>query len=634
MRKQTLILTVVAMMMLTGMVFAEPMTYTGSYDIGELMAKAEAAYDLSQQDVIYLIEGREDTWTADGRRSTKVHRVVWISSDLGIEEFADLRIPYDLERQNFDVETLRVWRDNRWINNRETAIVKTLPAAVASAPDYTNLREMMLLHDGVQLPCILECAYVIEDKEPYRKGMEDVFFFQYEHPVMRSALLINKPAGSEFMYNASASLGESIEGTTDGMDTMLWIAGPFEPAPVPELDDAVDILPNVTYSTWGNWEAFGKDLKAAFETNYDLDDELKGLLKETLDGAVSPVDKANRIARFVGDNTRYIDYDTELFWSSIRKPARIYSTAYANRLDRAVLMAALVKEAGLEVWPVFMAKAYGDIDDGIPTDSRMDEVGLWMSSEGLEAYYCPEASEVMNGLAPIFGKAIWLPGSEDTPKVRWSGKGTTSTMVVKMDLSYCSEKEKFYGKGYFNSEGGLCPYDRMEGLCDESRSYLEGVTKSILGKAKVKGYNPTSFDRFSVATGFKFKSDASARDNMDRIVLNVTSPAEGISGSLPNDVHLYQDVRETPVLLPGTMMQKVCVSLDLGDLELVSLPEEKTIENGAGKFILKVVNEDGKVTLKRKLSLTKQRYEAAEWAELRALLLADADASNGLIVVK
>jgi len=634
MRKQTLILVSLALMMIAGLAYAEPMTYTGSYDIGALMAKAEAAYDLSQQDAIYLIEGREDTWTADGRRKTKLHRVIWISSDIGIEEFADLRIPYDLERQDFTVETLRVYSNGRWINNRETAIVKTLPAALASAPDYTNLREMMLLHDGVELPCIMECSYIIEDKEPYRMGMEDIFYFQYEHPVMSSALFISTHDGSEFVFNATEGLGDFIEGTADGMQTKLWKAGPFEPAPVPELDDAIEVLPHVSYSTWGSWESFGNDLKAAFEANYMLDDELKSLLADELDGAVSPVDKANRIAAFVGDNTRYIDYDSKWFWASIRKPARIYSTAYANRLDRAVLMAALVKEAGLEVWPVFMAKAYGDIDDGIPSLNRMDEVGLWISGEGLEAYYCPAHSDVQNGLAPIFGKAIWLPGSETTPEVRWSGKGTTSTMIVKMDLSYCGEKKLLYGKGYLSSEGGLCPYDKMEGLNDEARSYLEDVAGSVLSGSKVKGYNPTSFDRFNIAAGFKFKAKACSRDNLDRLVLNIESPSEGIFGSLPHDVHLYQHVRSTPVILPGTMTQKVCVNLELGDLELVSLPEAKTIENGAGKFVLKVTNEDGKIGLKRMLSLTKQRYEASDWNELRELLLADQNANNGLIIVK
>lgn len=136
------------------LLFAAPMTYSGRLDIGEMMTIADSTFDLANEDAVVLLNGRRETVLPDGRRSLLIHQIVYITSDYGIEHYADLRIPYDEKRQSLDVQSLRTWRisDQRWIDHRETAIVPTTPTELAEAPAYSNVRETMLLHDGVELP--------------------------------------------------------------------------------------------------------------------------------------------------------------------------------------------------------------------------------------------------------------------------------------------------------------------------------------------------------------------------------------------------------------------------------------------------------------------------------------------------
>jgi len=237
-------------------------------------------------------------------------------------------------------------------------------------------------------------------------------------------------------------------------------------------------------------------------------------------------------------------------------------------------------------------------------------------------------------LAPIFGKAIWLPGSEDTPKVRWTGKGTTSKVEMTLNVDFCADEKVLYGSGYYNSTGGMCPFDQMEGYDTEAMDFLNSEVSAVLGGSELNSYNPASFDRFNVSTGFKFETGTMSQDNLDRFVVEIGAPKHSIVGTLPGDIHIYQEKRSTPINIPGDMEQNVVFNIDVSDFELISIPESKKIENGAGMFELVVSNEDGKVKIERKLHLTKANYSAEEWMSLRALLLAESNANNRTLIFK
>ncbi len=138
---------------------------TGEHDISKLLTKAEKKFDLSKQDAVMLLDSKKIHWLADGRLITSIHRIIWINSNVAIRNYGDHRIPFDEARCAFNVETVRTRRDGQWWETGSSGIVETLPFALEHSYDYSNMREMMLLHNGIELPCILEIAYSIEDKK-------------------------------------------------------------------------------------------------------------------------------------------------------------------------------------------------------------------------------------------------------------------------------------------------------------------------------------------------------------------------------------------------------------------------------------------------------------------------------------
>ncbi len=621
---------------------------TGKQNIAELLEIADQTFNLVSQDAVILFDGCRVEWQAGGGLKTSVHRIIWINSAAVVRHYGDHRIPFDGAHQTFTVEALRTWRDGQWWDSDTTGIVETLPFAVQKAYDYTNMREMMLLHDGIELPCVLEVAYVIEDKEaptfdsPHaeqvgRRGEEGLWLFAKDDPVALSQFTLGLPSDRTPRIYASEGVPAPVFESNQqlGLDIYTYEMENIPALPYPHTADPAAYTPHVTWSTWDSWSELGKDLKHSLETALELDEALKDSLISLLDDAYTTTDKAKRIAEFVDRSTRYISYP-ERYWRWNHRPAhRTFATAYGHRLDRAVLAAALFREAGFKAFPVFRGTGFGDVNEDIASLIRMDGIAVWVSGEDMfEAYYDPVNSAISNGLAPIYGRTVWIVGSGDEPRVTWDGEKMESRLEVRLRISYDREKKIWHGRGYYNATQGLNPHHRMEGVASEAQEFLESVLSGVINGAEITNYNPVTWSRFIISVGFEFTAPVGEVDPYGRHSLSIDEPAGGVFDRLPEDIELCVEERNSPVRLPGLMEQIVEVSLDSEGWDIVYQPSPRALENDAGGFHIKVEEKDGRRVVTRQLRLTKASCPAADWPQLRALLLADRSERNRTVLLK
>lgn len=609
---------------------------SGIQDISVLLKAAEKRFDLSKEDAVILFDGKKIYWLADGRLVTYIHRIIWINTEIAKRKYGDHRIRYDGAHCNFKVTTVRTWRDGQWWETGPTGIVETLPFELEKAYDYANMREMMLLHNGIELPCILEIAYSIEERQPFRNGAEGLWTFAREEPAVLSWFTYGLPAGQNPNVSTSKDVPRPEKYTDEelGLDIYRWKMGPLNAIPRPYTDDPVANISRIVWSTWENWREYGNYLNELFKASTKLDEPLKRSLDSLIADARTDAEKADLIAEFINKATRFIHYPEHYWWPSVRLASRIYATAYGHRLDRAILAAALFKEAGIETRPVFLSKGYGPVDEGVPSLSRMAGIGAWVSGDNLEAYYDPASGTVSNGPARIYNRTVWSPGFEDKPSVRINAENKQSRIEVRIDLAFDAKKDCFTGTGYFYADNCFNPYDRMEGLAKESKTYLGSVASSLIKGAKVTGFNPSVFNRSRVVLGFELELKKPEPDDLGRLQIVVGEPSGGISDHLPDDVHLYHQARSSRINLPCLMNQIVELRLDLKGLDVIYHATDQTVENSAGIFSIKINQKDSKIVITRKLNLTKTIYQPEEWSILRTLLLADSHEKNQTLLLK
>jgi hypothetical protein len=605
------------------------------HDLDALWAQAQKAFDTSEHDAILLLESRHETILEGGGRRTIVHRAVWIGTPPGLRDHADLRIPWNSAVSTFRVHLLRTWRDGRWWPHESkvssTAVVETLPFAVASADDYTTVREAMLLHDGVELPCIMETAYEIE-QQPGPPGYDGIFVMQQRDPAALVELKIDIPDGVSLELNGYN--GAPVPGTAGGDREAAHIITMenLERLGSPRISDPSVYAPTVVWSTWPGWSALKEAFMPVFEEASVTGTDLSEIISERLMHEPSDAARARSIASLVNELTRSIHYDPGFWQFSPRPAARTYETAYGHPLDRAVLAAAMFRAAGLEAEPVFVSSGPAAADIELPGFCLFGEMRICVHSGDFRAIYDPAEGALSEGPRAIFGRTAWKPASDDAP---WSyppaGSGPSSYAVT---MTIEPGEEGWNGAGYIDADGIFCPYADMAGLGGEGKAATGEIAGSVLGGAEVTSFSPETFGKTRVSAGFGFSLGKAAADDHGRQSITIGSPRGGITEIMPADVHLYHESRTSPVVIPGAMAQSVTVRIKTCKKGILHLPEARKLENGAGSFAISVEMDEGWVTIVRELEINGGMIEPEAWPQLRALLLEAQDGAGRTILLE
>lgn len=620
------------------------------HDVGELMRVAEQAFDFRTADAVVLLDSETVDLTTPGERRTTVHRIVWIATELAIGTYADVRVPHRAVDGALDVLRLRTWRDGRWWPHESTlnptAIVETLPFALESADDYTDRRETMLLHDGVELPCVLEVAYTVVEKLADGAGGDGLRLLAGEDAALvREFRLVvapgtavshaegnGAPAPRTALVRATPAAADSGGPTRHAWDTYAWRLEPADRLPRPLVADAAAVSPYIVWSTWPSWDALAERVGACFGDPGQLAPDLSESLAMALRDAPTPRSKAKAVAALVDETTRRIDYDARSWAFSPRPAGRVWETAYGHRLDRAVLAAALFRGAGLEVSPCYRGRGYGRIDADVPGLARFEGVSLLVRGDGFEARYDPSSGTVADGAAAFSGRTVWIAEPGRTPETRSTG-GETGAVRLILTLAP-GEDGGWTGTGFYDATGALSPRHEIAGLAGEAGRFIGRVVGAVLDGAEVTDVSFERLDAGRTTAGFALSLAAIEPDERDRIGLTLGEPDGGLLDALPPDVHLFEERRASPVLLAGPLDQEIELRMRLGDREVVFLPSERSIENAVGRFALTVEREDDRVTLRRTLRVSTATIGAGEWKDLRALLLEETDPRSGALYLK
>ncbi len=654
-------------------------SYDGAFDLQALWRDACAA-GWQDEDAVVLLDRRqllekEGTWVEFR------HRVVRLATDLVIEGYADLRVPYDTTRGDLTVQSLRTLRDGRWIESGPSAQVETTPSALDRAVAYWGWRERMLLHDGVELPCVVETAWTITRRpSQVDDGSGGTHLYPASDPVVRAEILVLGEGGDSTPYRTRA-LGGAPEPVLGDAGTLaragFTASGPtgteargFGAAmtrvdPIGERGpDPAASLPGVAWSRL-TWPELGRALDHGFTASVQFDGVADAALLDTLrarlrDVAV-PSEIARRVAALVSDRTRFVDYAPPLHLE-VRPAAEVYASGYALAWERASLAAALLRSAGLEARLVLTGRSYAAITgDDLPGLERFGapQIGVFtcggsardatdpapraaveaigISGSGpLVGLYDPETSTFHPGAGSIAGRSVWWPGIEDHPRARGIDDAGRlgGRVALGLDLRRDEKDGAWIGTGVYEAEGALTPFGSMEGLSEQASTWLGAVVSGVLAGAEVESYNLSRFDVAQVVGGVTVRIPSPKADSSGRTRLEIGAPAGGVSSVLSEELHLHRAERETPLFLPGSVRQELTIRLRLPDGEVVRLPDPIRLENQTGRFTVEVSREGEIVRLFRALELTTARVEPEAWPELRALLLAEENARYRVVLYR
>jgi len=564
-----------------------------------------------------------------------VHRVVWIGSAVAIRSYADLRVPWNQAGSQLEVEVLRTWRDGRWWPDAgqisETAVVETLPYAVSHADDYTPLRETMLLHDGIELPCVVETRYIItRQNAPAASG---VFVFPQRDPTVRARLSVTVPDDRTWHAETLPGAPRPTVNTSAGAHTTVWdMQSPGQLGlPVTAQPEATE--PAVVYSTWQDWETLGAVFTAAFDAAAHIGPALTDSVTARTEHLADPVEKVQAVLDFVAESTRNIHSDWRL-WDVPRSADRTWETAYGNGWDRLALAAGALRAlavvptesgaASLSANPVFLGEGMAAVAPTVPRlDPSWEPALNIMVGDGEFLVWTPNGS--LHGVTYMMGRPTFVPSLGQPEFMTSSGVDN----LVSADLKLTPTVDEGWSwSGTLTAQGDFSPHGAIF-----AGKTLNEAAKDMLGEmlpdADLDACTPRTFVPLGVSVACKGTLAGPEEQKNGTVRLTVGDPGDGVLGHRPHDIHLYESERSSAIMLPA-MAQDITVRLPLDGFTVVRLPATVIVNNAAGHCTVSAKVADGWLVYRRSVSLT----GAGTWPELRAVLLEAGEGRNRDIVLK
>ena len=184
---------------------------------------------------------------------------------------------------------------------------------------------------------------------------------------------------------------------------------------------ARDVAARLVYSTAPSWTDVGTQLDKAVEHTLDSSDALKQRVASLTAGVGTPFEQVSAVHAFVADQVRDVRWPLADFGFTPRPASRVYESAYGHALDKAVLLKAMLKEAGIAS-AVVLASTTSAIAMRAPSPTQLDDVWVLVENDKHRVWLDPMAPLAARSGRELEGRATLRLSARGSSITRGSGE--------------------------------------------------------------------------------------------------------------------------------------------------------------------------------------------------------------------
>ena len=290
---------------------------------------------------------RTYTLNPDGSQELRVQKQLTIYTHAAMNSlYGETFIVYDPSYQHLTInESYTRQKDGTVVTTPDNAFVEVLPSAAADAPAYNGLKEMVVVHTGLELGATIYLDYTITTEAGALPALD--IFEQIEElsPIKNYVLSVSVPAGTPLHYELLNGRTAPRISEADGMQTVTWTLKNVRPRP---RSLAVSVhagnVQAVAVTTFPSREAA---LEVISSQAYSPEDEaVKSLLASFNEGKADRRSVLDKINDYITSGLGQSRLTLAQTGYRVRPAADVIGSAYATSAERALLADALVRAAG------------------------------------------------------------------------------------------------------------------------------------------------------------------------------------------------------------------------------------------------------------------------------------------------
>ncbi len=321
------------------------------------------------------------TLRADGSQEVRVQKELTLFTHAAMNSlYGETFIVYDPDFQKLEIhESYTRQKNGTVIKTPANALVEVLPSAAANAPAYNRMKEMVVVHTGLELGATIVLDYSIVSKAGYLPALDVCCPVKELSPIKEYTFQLNVPTDKTVHYELLNASAQPATAQKDGMKSFTWTLKDVQPRPyaypsargsMGQVQMAASgMMPVFLASTWANYSEALKSLKAQFQAGDRAVVEAK--LAELTQGLKdNPQAVRNAIASYMTGMYQLGRCGVSLQEAGYRlRPAsEIIRSAYGTQAELVNLDVTLQQAAGLEAEVAVCALHPSEaVDQGLST---------------------------------------------------------------------------------------------------------------------------------------------------------------------------------------------------------------------------------------------------------------------------
>ncbi len=516
----------------------------------------------------------EKTWTlqSDGSQEFRCNMELTLFTHTAMNgTYGESFIVYNPQYQELKINSSYTrQKDGTVIKTPDNAFVEVLPRNAADAPAYNHLKEMVVVHTGLELGATIYLDYTVTSKPGYLPEVDVFETLLQSSPVKEYTLTIVTPADKELAFTLAGNKTKPSVTLSNGMRTTAWTLRNLPAASrapfVSVANGDVPFLAATTYATEGDALA---TLFKQFNPVGDM--QLTTLAESLTEGITKDEDKLKAILEYTTNHIANNTLTLEQTGYRLRPAYEVVNTAYGTEAEKANLLAGLLSGAGFKAEPMATYQAHADKGLALKAIDQLFVSCMVNGDLYVFSTYSTRRPQTVNfDRTPLFSLTDGKPVAIAVPK----------DYQIKSDIALTFKDGKVVTSMKESVGNALMPY------------FTTGNSES----------NNTA--------------PLKIQDGYATIVL--PDAAYGFS-------HLgygyLNSQRKENLLLPRQVNEVYTYTVECPDnMELRTPEANRTIRNAAGSLTLSVKKSGKTATVTRSLELSKQLYTPAEYTALRQLL--------------
>ncbi len=540
----------------------------------------------------------------------------WLGTDSALETHRVSTIRYSPSSEELRVIHARAWKPNglvldaQELGSREDS---DSPGAM-----YYDMTLEQFRFSGLEKGDVVELEYSLVPRRrsaPYNGYFGELVLFAGRGPELLKKYVLIAPAAQKIFVHAEKVAPASVS-AKDGSQVFLWESQAIPALPrEPRSPGVTEISPYVHVSTMGDWKQLGSWYADLIRPQFALDQSLNDELSRITNGLQTDKEKIRAIQEFVLRSTHYVALEFGIYSYKPYPVTQIYARRFGDCKDKASLMIALLRAAGIEAEIALVrTRSLGDV--------AVEPASIAVFNHAI--VYVPKYDLWLDGTAEYAGRelpledqgafslTVSLGGAAQIRHIPMSRVADNYTRhVIRGELS---AQGVIQFSGSTTTRGEDAPGLRHDlAVREQQLDTFRRDLAEVFPNVQVDSVAVHGAEVLSSSVSVDFQGALNSPQYKRVVSLSSSWMPRSYVTALANSSTRTQDV---VLPSPWTTEEEIHIALPQG-AEVVSLPRDQNISSAFGSLRLHYKKSGEEVIIQSHVQFEKARVTAADYPAFR-----------------